>query len=179
MHERKRMIRKFRRPAGQRVRDMRRLHGLLARLKREFPGIGLAADQPSASATSPSTSARTASRFPHAKVLRIVERLRALGATVKISSIHINAWIGDFDKLSMMRQFLKDEFAVGDAAALKRCAYIGDSPNDEPMFAHFPLSVGVANVRAFARDMQVLPACVTRGEGGAGFVEFLNRVMRA
>ena len=36
--------------------------------------------------------------------------------------------------------------------------YVGDSTNDEPMFASFPLSVGVANMLDFADRLQRWPA---------------------
>jgi hypothetical protein len=39
------------------------------------------------------------------------------------------------------------------------------------MFAFFPHSVGVANIREFAGRMSALPAWVTRQAGGLGFAE--------
>jgi hypothetical protein len=39
------------------------------------------------------------------------------------------------------------------------------------MFGYFPNAVGVANVEAFAPRMISLPAWVTRGHSGDGFVE--------
>jgi hypothetical protein len=39
------------------------------------------------------------------------------------------------------------------------------------MFAYFPHSVGVANVREFAARMNVLPAWITKQAGGLGFAE--------
>jgi hydroxymethylpyrimidine pyrophosphatase-like HAD family hydrolase len=52
--------------------------------------------------------------------------------------------------------------------------FAGDSPNDQPMFAFFPHSVGVANVREFAERMNVLPAWITRQERGPGFAEMVD-----
>ena len=45
------------------------------------------------------------------------------------------------------------------------------------MFAYFPHSVGVANVRAFADRIATLPAYVTAGEGGAGFAELAQALL--
>jgi hydroxymethylpyrimidine pyrophosphatase-like HAD family hydrolase len=56
-------------------------------------------------------------------------------------------------------------------------AYLGDSPNDAPMFAHFRHGVGVANLRPFATMMSALPRYITQGEGGIGFAEFANAVL--
>jgi hydroxymethylpyrimidine pyrophosphatase-like HAD family hydrolase len=52
--------------------------------------------------------------------------------------------------------------------------YAGDSPNDAPMFGHFPLSVGVANVRDFVGKMDVMPRYVTNGRSGDGFSELAS-----
>ena len=59
----------------------------------------------------------------------------------------------------------------GEDELEKKVIFFGDSPNDEPMFAHFPLSVGVANIKPFERTLEHLPAFVTEGEGGIGFAE--------
>jgi len=51
-------------------------------------------------------------------------------------------------------------------------AFIGDSPNDEPMFAFFPHSVAVANILPFLPRLKALPAYVTDAAAGDGFIEF-------
>ena len=99
------------------------------------------------------------------------------GAQAKISNIHVNGWFGDYDKLAMVRLFTQRRFGMEvDPAAW---AFCGDSPNDEPMFAYFPLSFGMANVRPFLSMMESPPAIVTNGEGGAGFREVADLVLRA
>jgi hydroxymethylpyrimidine pyrophosphatase-like HAD family hydrolase len=50
--------------------------------------------------------------------------------------------------------------------------FIGDSPNDEPMFAFFPHSVAVANILPFLPRLKALPAYVTDAAAGDGFIEF-------
>ena len=45
------------------------------------------------------------------------------------------------------------------------------------MFAFFPLSVAVANVRPFLPLLAARPAYVTAGEGGVGFVEFAETLL--
>jgi hypothetical protein len=59
-----------------------------------------------------------------------------------------------------------------------RFAYCGDSPNDEPMFGYFPISVAVNNVLKFVDQMQTLPAYITSREGGEGFAEFVGHILR-
>ena len=50
---------------------------------------------------------------------------------------------------------------------MNKYAFIGDSPNDEPMFSYFPLSFGVANVMRFIDDMKSRPAIICHEAGGA------------
>ena len=97
--------------------------------------------------------------------------------TAKVSSIHVNGWFGDYDKLAMTRTLLAEAFGVDLDAERERFVFAGDSPNDAPMFAYFPNAVGVANVRAFADRIATLPAYVTVGEGGAGFAELARALL--
>ena len=75
----------------------------------------------------------------------------AHGAHAKVSSIHVNGWFGDYDKLTTSRLMMRELFGVDLEASRDRYVYSGDSPNDAPMFGFFPNAVGVANVRDFAR----------------------------
>ena len=55
--------------------------------------------------------------------------------------------------------------------------YIGDSPNDVPMFSYFPHSVGVANVLHFNGKIDHYPTWITRQEGGYGFAEMVDHLL--
>jgi hydroxymethylpyrimidine pyrophosphatase-like HAD family hydrolase len=101
------------------------------------------------------------------------------GMTAKISSIHVNGWFGEYDKLSMARLMMRERYGVElhEAAQRGECVFAGDSPNDAPMFGYFPLSVGVANVLAFADQLPHLPRYITRGAGGAGFSELARHLL--
>ncbi len=94
--------------------------------------------------------------------------------TAKVSSIHVNGWFGGYDKLSMTRTLLDEAFGIDLDAERERFVFVGDSPNDAPMFAYFPNAVGVANVRGFADRMAALPAYVTQAEAGDGFAELAD-----
>ena len=105
---------------------------------------------------------------------------QSLGAVAKVSSIHVNAWFGDYNKLDMTRLFLKEVLGEPDDDAIRdKVIFFGDSPNDEPMFAFFPTSCGVANIRPFAEKMTCLPAFVTAEESGRGFAEAIQQIGRA
>jgi HAD superfamily hydrolase (TIGR01484 family) len=112
------------------------------------------------------------------------EKVRAIaaaeGAMAKISSIHVNVWMGGYDKLSMAETFLQKRFGwnATERGGLYRVLFAGDSPNDEPMFARFPLACGVANVNRYRAYMKTLPAFVASKEGGEGFAEIADAVLR-
>lgn len=95
----------------------------------------------------------------------------AMGARAKISSIHVNIWLGDYDKLSMVENFLQARFAWLPEKDDESLVFFGDSPNDEPMFARFPLACAVANFRPWADLVQSLPAFITEAGHGRGFAE--------
>jgi hydroxymethylpyrimidine pyrophosphatase-like HAD family hydrolase len=99
--------------------------------------------------------------------------------TAKVSSIHVNGWFGAYDKLGMTKTLMHERFGVDLDASRDRYAFVGDSPNDAPMFAYFPLSVGVANVRRFAGRLEHAPAYITAAESGTGFAELAARLLAA
>ncbi len=100
---------------------------------------------------------------------RIVALFHEAGAVAKVSSIHVNGWFGQYDKLSMTRVFVRDALGLDLETTRSLFVFCGDSPNDEPMFRFFPYGCGVANVRDFASRMSALPAFVSEARGGAGF----------
>jgi HAD superfamily hydrolase (TIGR01484 family) len=111
-------------------------------------------------------------------VKKICQIFEAHGATCKVSSIHVNGWFSEYDKLGMAKRFIRERFDLDLDAEKASFAYCGDSPNDEPMFAYFPLSVAVKNVLKFVDQMQTLPAYITSAEGGEGFAEFAKQILK-
>ncbi|MEE9313663.1 MAG: HAD-IIB family hydrolase [Rhizobiaceae bacterium] len=101
------------------------------------------------------------------------------GATAKISSIHVNAWFGDFDKLSMSRRLAKEVLGFDLDDVKDNIIYCGDSPNDAPMFGFFPNSCGVANVLEFEDRLEFKPTWITKQKGGAGFVEIAEMLLKS
>lgn len=115
--------------------------------------------------------------LPLETAVRIRDLCEARGARAKISSIHVNAWFGAYDKLSMAEFYLARRHGWDPLRDLGRVVYFGDSPNDEPMFARFPLSVGVANVRRFLPLMKARPAFITAESHGRGFAEGVDLLL--
>lgn len=108
------------------------------------------------------------------------DRLEAVlsrrGVTAVRSSVHVNAWLGRFDKRSTAQLFLRREWGASLARGDRRWVYVGDSFNDQPMFGAFPLSVGVANVLDVALAVQ--PRFVTHAREGSGFAEVADAIIR-
>ena len=111
-------------------------------------------------------------------VKRICQIFEAHGATYKVSSIHVNGWFGAYDKLGMAKRFIQDRLGLDLDSTREIFAYVGDSPNDGPMFEYFPVSVAVRNVERFLDQMQTLPAYITSTAGGEGFAEFANLILQ-
>ncbi len=100
------------------------------------------------------------------------------GAACKLSSIHINTWFGDFDKQKAMKYWL-EMGAPGltiKPPSWDQWLYIGDSPNDEPAFASFKFSVGVANIKPYLPRLNSYPTWITEKQSGDGFVEMANKL---
>ena len=108
---------------------------------------------------------------------RIAALMREAGMTAKISSIHVNGWFGDYDKLGMTLTFARERLGIELDPSGEGFAFAGDSPNDAPMFGFFRNSVGVANVRRYEALLAARPAFITRGEAGTGFAELVTRLL--
>ncbi len=113
------------------------------------------------------------------EVRSIVSICEAEGASVKVSSIHINTWYGQFNKAKMAKRYLKEELSLDLSleSTQKACVFIGDSPNDEPLFEAFQNSVAVANIGEFLEDLIHPPKFMTEDESAAGFMELAVELM--
>lgn len=171
----RRMLREFQRSSEQRRADQIRLSEIFHLVQGKYPEVRLAADQAFRISDYAVDFCEDVPLLPEAIVNDIVHLFEAHGATAKISSIHVNAWIGDFSKLQMSLSVL-ESLGLSAQQFATQVAYVGDSPNDEPMFEYFPLSVGVANIRAFLPSMRAHPKWITTQPGGLGFAEFEARV---
>jgi HAD superfamily hydrolase (TIGR01484 family) len=176
-HAARSMTRRYWLTAEEQAEARRRLDRLAAEIVAAVPGAHLAADQPYRAADLAIDYREDAGPLSSAAVDRIVELMRAAGATAKISSIHVNGWFGDWDKLAMTPRLFAEAYGLDLDTSRDNVVFIGDSPNDEPMFAFFPLSVAVANICRFLPSLAAQPAFVTSKEAGAGFVEFAELIL--
>jgi HAD superfamily hydrolase (TIGR01484 family) len=176
-HAQRRMIRAWARDDAERERDRARLAQIGAEVLRQVPGTALAADQRYREADLAIDWCEDVPALPQAEVQRVIDLLHGHGLTVKVSSIHVNAWFGTYDKLTMTRRLLQEQFGIDIDVERNRLAFVGDSPNDEPMFRFFPNSFAVANIADFAEAIAHPPAYVMRGAEGAGFAELARLLL--
>ncbi|MEO5883608.1 MAG: HAD family hydrolase, partial [Caldimonas sp.] len=105
--------------------------------------------------------------------------MRDEGMTATVSSIHVNGWFGTHSKLTGADWIVRRLLGRDLAAERGRWLYVGDSTNDEAMFAAFPLSVGVANLLDFAARLRQWPAFITTLDRGRGFIEVAESLLAA
>jgi HAD superfamily hydrolase (TIGR01484 family) len=166
-------------PAAPKPESSReRLSLLAAEAIRKVPGLRLAKDQPYRLFDIALDFAEEPPILPLEDALRVKGICEAVGAHAKVSSIHVNAWFGDYDKLSMSELFLSSILGWDPKLSSRTTIFFGDSPNDEPMFKRFEISCGVANVRRFESMMVYPPAYVTGKPFGGGFAEACDFILR-
>lgn len=164
---RRKMVRAYWKTEDERREDRTRLEAVGRIVLERVPGSRIASDQAYREADLAIDFCEDVPPLPSEAVERIVQCFTEAGAHAKISSIHVNGWFGDYDKLAMTRRFFAEVFSEDLSATRDRVIFSGDSPNDAPMFAFFPHAVGVANVRNFSASPE-----------RAGFPFFFKSVSR-
>ena len=169
------LITEYAQDAATRSRNAERLRTVAERVLRDVPGAMLSTDSPGRV----TDIAIDHSEFAHldkSSIAQVVAVMQSAGMNATVSSIHINGWFGEHTKLSGARWMLHRLHGRELDAEIAHWVYVGDSTNDQAMFGHFPLSVGVANLRDFAAQLHTWPAYITEGERGAGFAEVATRL---
>ena len=157
--------------------NRQRLNTLALTILKEVPGCALASDQPYRIADLAIDFCEDVDPLPESAIERIVDLFKHAGATAKVSSIHVNGWFGEYDKLTMTKRLFAEVFHQTLDQMQSKVLFIGDSPNDAPMFSYFDLSVGVANVTDHLHRLAAPPKYVCRGRGGAGFAEMAAQLV--
>lgn len=142
-----------------------------------IPGAAISVDQPYRALDLAIDFAEDVSPLPREQVEQIAAMFRAEGASAKISSIHVNGWFGDFDKLSTCQELASTLWSLSPETLREEAIFCGDSPNDEPMFRWFQYSAGVANLRDFADYLTHFPTVLTTRKGGYGFAELVAHIL--
>ncbi|MDH4050368.1 MAG: HAD-IIB family hydrolase [Rubrivivax sp.] len=162
--------------AATRAANAGRLRRVADEILAAVPGAALARDS-AGRITDIAVDHAEFARLDAAGIAHVLALMRAAGMRASVSSIHVNGWFGDHDKLSGARWAVRRLLGRDLDAERGRWVYVGDSTNDQAMFGAFPLSVGVRNLLDFADRLKVWPAYLTEGERGAGFAEVATALL--
>ena len=168
----------FAQPEAERLEARRRLASEVERALRLVPGARLSSDSAYTEVDLAIDHHEDVDLPPEAAT-KLEEALRARGVNAVRSSVHVNCWIGAFDKLSSARRVAKEALGLTLGPGDRQSVYVGDSFNDAPMFDGFALSVGVANVREVLDRISHPPKFVSRAREGAGFREVARAMLKA
>jgi HAD superfamily hydrolase (TIGR01484 family) len=175
----RKMIRRYAKSPEERADDRVRLDAIRAEVLAEVPGSAVASDQPYREADLAIDYCEDVTPLRDAELDRILALFHRRGAVAKVSSIHVNGWFGGYDKLTTSLDLLSEQFGFDARRRADEVVFVGDSPNDSPMFAFFPNAVGVGNVRRFADRLPAAPAWFTERDGGHGFAELAELLIDA
>ena len=162
--------------AEERASNFAKMQTVLEQIEATVPGAARATD----SAGRECDIAVDHSEFtnmPQAQIDQCMALMKAAGMNATVSSIHINGWFGEHNKLEGARWIVRELFDIDLDVTLGQWVYIGDSTNDQLMFQHMPHSVGVANIERFVPQLQHLPRYVTTAERGDGFVQLADQLL--
>ena len=176
-HASKKMNNVYSQTANEREKNFALLKQLKNKILNQVPGTAEASDQEYRITDLAIDFAEDVSKLPENKINQIVQIAKQNGAIAKISSIHVNCWIGTHNKLSTSLNMLKENFGLSDKEIQNKVVFIGDSPNDSTMFGFFENSVGVANLVDLVDSIEILPKYLTSNFSGDGFVELANFII--
>jgi HAD superfamily hydrolase (TIGR01484 family) len=166
------------RPLADIRADQARLRAQIEAMLVHEPDLSLTLDQPYRLCEVAIDIGQNRERVDPERVATWLAKLHALGVHATASSIHINAWYGEHSKRTTALRYLAER-GLSKNELHHRVACIGDSPNDQALFEALPLSVGVANIRKYWERLQHRPSVVTDLEGGYGFAQFAQALLRA
>ena len=157
----------------------RRLARCAERIMQAVAGLQPASDNPFRLVDLALDYCEEVPRLGAEQVERAIAMFRAAGFSARASSVHINAWSGEFDKAPMAIRAIRELLPARRYGNPDRWAFIGDAPNDASMFASFRNSVGVANIVPSLSQLVVPPRFLTRAASGLGFAEFARHIIAA
>ena len=174
-----RLQRRFQHDEASRAEKRARLQAVAASILAAVPGCALASDQPYRETDLAIDYCEDVAPLPLAAAERIAALMLEAGLTAKVSSIHVNGWFGNYDKLATTKRLFAELYGMDLQESNREIVFAGDSPNDAPMFGFFQNSVGVANVRKFDSVLAEKPRYVTTAAAGAGFSELARHLLVA
>lgn len=176
-YKNKKMFRNFAATEFEMLENKKKLEQIKKDILEKVPGAAIASDQFCRLMDLAVDFCEDVPRLSNDKIQDIIKIFMDHGAQAKVSSIHINGWLGTYDKLSMCKVFMKNEYGYDLDKIQNSIAFIGDSPNDEPMFAFFKNSFAVENIKNFVDQLKSKPAFVTSHAGSRGFCAIAEKIL--
>lgn len=167
----------YQQDASTRTRNYTRMQEIAARVAHEVAGAHLSQDS-GGRETDIAFDHSEFTRLSDDKINQVVRIMQSEGMNATVSSIHINGWFGNHNKLTGARWIVRELLHRDLDDEMSRWVYVGDSTNDALMFEHFAQSVGVANIRRFEAALSHTPRYITPSERGAGFAEVAQRLLQ-
>ena len=165
-------------PAGKSPEMLKKnLAELSLKIKNQFPEAVWASDQAYREYDLAIDICEDVKPWPPQRTEELLAFCQAQGAQAKLSSIHVNTWFGNYNKNDGLNYLLESK-TLPLPEAHSRWLYIGDSPNDEPMFEAFSHSVGVANIQKYLPRFKFPPRWITQHESGSGFSEMVEHLLK-
>ena len=161
----------------ERQEGQRKLEKIKKRVLQEVPACKISADQPYRIADLAIDYCEDVAPLDQEGVAKICQIVEEEGATYKVSSIHINCWFGDYNKVACFKLFLEDFTGKSLSELQQYIVFIGDSPNDEPIFKELENGIAVANIKKFLPDLAYPPKYITTHETAEGFCEAINVIL--
>jgi HAD superfamily hydrolase (TIGR01484 family) len=168
----------YQQDSATRSKNYERMQQVAQRVLREVSGAHLSQDS-GGRETDIAIDHSEFTQLSAEKIAQAVQIMQSEGMNATVSSIHINGWFGDHNKLTGARWIVRELFGRELNAEMDRWVYVGDSTNDALMFEHFTHSVGVANIRRFEAQLLHKPRYITQTERGAGFAEVARALIQA
>ncbi|MGM0432861.1 MAG: HAD-IIB family hydrolase [Spirochaetota bacterium] len=157
-------------PSLQGIDLQHRRTDLMNRIKKEIPAAQISSDQFCRLYDVAFDHTHVCGRQKEEMISRIVHICTEEGASCGVSSIHINCWFGEYDKLNMVKLFSQKQYGIERSNIGAQVIYCGDAPNDIPLFRALPLSVGVGSAAFRSWKPEDRPAYSVEESGGKGFL---------
>ena len=175
--KKRKVIRKYLQTDDVRKEGQLKLNTIRERVLKEVPGCGIASDQPFRVADLAVDFTEDVGPLSQKEIDKICKIAEEEGATYKVSSIHVNCWYGDYDKLTCFNIFLKDLTGKSLQQMEDKIIFAGDSLNDEPMFEKLKYTIAVANIKSFLDRLKYFPTYITEKESAKGFTEATETIL--
>lgn len=177
----KQFVQHFTKPLSLMQSEQKTLLAQLSLLLKDYPGVEFATDQAFRFCDVAIDIAQYRDRLPQSQINALLLKINKMSVNgqrvnATASSIHINVWLGQHNKRSASAELLQQ---YGVDIRSDQVLYVGDSPNDQPLFEVVKNSIGVANISDYLAQLTVAPQFITSEPGGKGFFQVAEHLLTA